>query len=461
MIKNIFKVLISNGVLMLLGLLNGFLFPILLSIEDFAYYQEYILYISYVNICHLGIASGMFLNYAGHEYKETDKAQYKSEIFLIYLVLGIFTLLGFILFYFFNSAMILCVVLTIFPQGLIASFQALYQAWERFTSYSVLNALPKLLFTVLIILSFFATWNVSGNYVVTAYLIIQWLAALYFMLEFRLFTKGSGCNNLFSKKNMEIGFHGFLITLGNYVNLIFHSIDKQFVHILFNTLSFAQYSFAMSTQNVMTIFITALANPFYPRLAKGDLDKNYISRLKRILFIFGAYSGCAYFGVSFCVKHFIIKYQDSLKVVAMFFTVFPAMAVIQVLYINLYKIRRIFKKYIFTLIGMTVLACVFNGLSVLVYGDYVSIAFATMILYYVWLFYSQKDFDDIKIDKIDLLYLSGFYGIYFGLIQIKNDLVGFFTYGVVITIWNCCIYKDTVSYLLNVFGKKIRNGRRT
>ena len=100
MIKNIFKVLISNGVLMLLGLLNGFLFPILLSIEDFAYYQEYILYISYVNICHLGIASGMFLNYAGHEYKETDKAQYKSEIFLIYLVLGIFTLLGFILFYF-------------------------------------------------------------------------------------------------------------------------------------------------------------------------------------------------------------------------------------------------------------------------------------------------------------------------------------------------------------------------
>lgn len=45
-----------------------------------AEYQQYLLYVSYINICHLGIASGMFLNYAGKKMEEIQKGRYKSEI---------------------------------------------------------------------------------------------------------------------------------------------------------------------------------------------------------------------------------------------------------------------------------------------------------------------------------------------------------------------------------------------
>lgn len=455
MIKNIVKVLFSNALLTIVGLINSFVFPIILSIDEYAYYQEYILYISYVNICHLGIASGMFLNYVGHNYKEINKQQYKSEVLLIYVVLGAFSFLGMLMAGISKSNMVLCVVLTIFPQGIIASFQALYQSWDRFTGYAIVNALPKLLFTMLIVLSYFVVKNICGNFVVYIYLVMQWVVTSYFLMEFTRFTKGIKSNKLLSKKNRITTFNGFLITLGNYVNLLFHSIDKQFVHILYSTISFAQYSFAMSTQNIMTIFIAALANPFYARLTKRDVDKDYIVKMKELLIILGAYSGCAFFLVSICVELFIKKYQDSLKATSMFFAVFPAMAVINVLYINLYKIRKKLKKYILTLVGMLMVVCVLNGLSVLLKGDYVGIAFATMISYYIWLFYSQKDFDEIIISKKDIIYLIGYFCIYFGLVNISNNILGLIMYTTLITVWNYNMYSDTVDYLIKIIREKI------
>lgn len=448
MLKNIFKVFLSNAVLTAVGLISSFIFPVLLSIEDYAYYQEYVLYLSYINICHLGIASGMFLNYAGKRYEMIDRKQYKSEIYLIYLVLSFFTFCGIVIYGVSKKRLILYVMLTIIPQCLIASFQALYQSWERFTAYSIINALPKILFTMVVVILAIIFNSLNGNIIICIYIIIIWGISLYLVIEFFYFTKGEKSNKIISKTNLSTAWNGFLITLGNYVNLIFHSIDKQFVHVLFSVTSFAQYSFAMSTQSIMTIFITALANPFYPKLAKGNIDKTFISKMKELLFVLGAYSGCAYFGVSFCVKHFISKYEDSLKVVAIFFAVFPAMAIINILYINLYKIRKIFKKYILTLIAMLILACGLNGISILFNTDYTGIAFATMVAYYIWLFYSQRDFEEIKINKKDILYLAGYFCIYFGLINITNDIVGFLVYIVVISVWNYLLYHNTIYYLV-------------
>ena len=456
MFKNIAKVLLSNFILTLFGLINSFIFPVIMSVEGYAYYHQYLLYISYINICHLGIASGMFLNYAGKNYKSTEKAQYKSEIYLLYIVLMAFTVIGLVVAGVSSSWIMLCVAITIFSDCIIASFKALYQAWERFTGYSVVNAIPKVLISIFGIIAYFIFHELTGSAVIIAYMVISWMIALYFVIEFTEFTKGVKSAKIFSKENKVTTFNGFLITLGNYVNLLFHSIDKQFVNILYSTFSFAQYSFAMSTQTIMTMFITALANPFYPRLAKGDIDKPYIQRLKKLLFIFGAYSGCAYFAVSFCVKHWITKYIPSLDVVAMFFAVFPAMAVINVIYINMYKIKKMLKRYIFTLLGMLGVAALLNYISVLLHGDYVGISLATMISYYVWLLYSQRDFDEIHLDLRDYGYLSGFLVIYFGSKHIGHDIIGFFVYGACITMWNIIIYREALIDVITTIGEKIK-----
>ncbi len=454
MLKNIIKVLLSNATLAVVGLVNSLVFPLILSISDYAYYQKYLLYLNYVNICHLGIASGLFLNYAGHKYSSIDRKQYKSEIFLIYLVLAVFTAIGFVITGATRNQIILYVTISIFPECIIGSFRALYQSWERFTGYSIINALPKVVFTIIMIAIYTTIGTLSGNLAVVIYITIIWGLCLYFVLEFLVFTKGVKSNKIFSTANRATTISGFLITLGNYINLLFHSIDKQFVSILYSTESFAYYSFAMTMQNVMVIFITALSNPFYPRLARNDLSKKSFEDIKELLFIFGAYSGCAYFAVSFIVKHWITKYVPSLNVVSMFFGVFPAMAVINVLYINLYKIQRKLWKYVFTLIGMLFISFIANVIATILHGDYIGISLATMICYYIWLFWSQRDFDEVTIHFRDVVYLGGFLSIYYLSKVINNEIFGFFMYGFIITAWSLCIYKNAFIKLKEIVFRK-------
>lgn len=455
MLKNVIKVLLSNGAIAAIGLINSFLFPLILTTTDYATYQEYMLYISYINICHLGIASGMFLNYAGNKYSSIDKKQYKSGIYLLFLTLAGFTGIGIIVFAISQNILFLYTVITIIPQCLIASFQALYQAWERFTEYSIINVLPKLLLSISMGVSFF-TGIANGNTAILSYIVIVWGITLYFIYEFIRDTRGIKTNKIFSKKNGKTTWNGLLITVGNYINILFHSIDKQFVLLIYSKESFALYSFAMSLQNIMMIFITALANPFYVRFAKGGIDRDKIGRMKELLFIFGAYSGCAFFAVSFVVDKFISKYSGALIVCAMFFAVFPAMAVINVLYINLYKVQQKLKKYIVTLVGMLAVATVANTIAVIFHGDYIGISLATMVCYYIWLFYSQHHFEEISIRLKDIFYLIGFMIIYFSSVTlIKNAIIGFMAYAALISLWNCLLYKKTVSHLKTYLFKRI------
>lgn len=455
MLKNCLKVFTSNFILLLLGIVNTFVFPALMSMQDYATYQEYLLYISYANICHLGIASGMFLNYAGKKYEDTNPNSFKSEVYLIFIALTFFTFLGLTIAGCTQSVKLLYVALTIFPMCLIASFQALQQAWEQFTSYAIINALPKILFTVLAILYFFVAKSLTSNFVILTYLILQWIFAVFFLAKFFKFTNKSKSDKIFSKENLKTATDGFLITFGNYINLLFHAIDKQFVNWFYSVFSFSIYSFAMSMQSIMMIFITALANPFYPRLAKNDITPEFLSQLKELLFMFGAYSGCAYFVVSFFIKHFISKYAASVDVICIFFAVFPAMAVINVLYINLYRIRRMLKKYILTLFLMLSVSAVLGLIAVYFKTDYIGISISTLISYYIWLLYSQKHFDDIKITSRDYAYLTGFFAIYCSSKFISDDILGFFVYGVIISLWNFFIYKNSCSIFINNFRAKI------
>lgn len=456
MLRNIAKVLMSNLIGTVIGLVNSIVFPIILSIEGYAYYQQFILYVSYINICHLGIASGMFINYGGKAYEDTDKSRYKSEMHLIFSVLAFFTSIGLAIFLFSGKELILAVALSIFPVCLNASFRAIYQAWNKFTEYSITNVLPNAMVTITIVLIFLIMGNVNRGLIIIVYLVSQYLVCSYFLLEYGKFVRGAKSAKMLSSENMVTMKNGFLVTIGNYVNTLFHSIDKQFVNVLYSVHSFAMYSFAMSTQSMMTIFITALAQPFYPKMARGDMNKKELNFLKELLFMFGSLSGCAYFALSIVVKYFIKKYTGSLEVIGIFFAVFPAMAVINVIYINMYKIKRKLKKYVFVLLGMLGISIVFNGIAAVVHGGNIGISFATMCVYYVWLYYSQRDLEEITIGLKDTIYLVVYLGIYFSLTRVPNNIIGCVSYLVVIFIWDTVMYKSSVIELKDYVLEKIR-----
>ena len=448
--KNILKVLFSNGIITIVGLVNSFIFPIILTITGYACYHEFLLFVSYINICHLGIPSGMFLNYAGHKYEETNKEQYKSEVRLLFLALLSFSLMGVLLSLISGRIIILYVSLMIMPHCIIAGFKALYQAWERFNSFSLVNTLPSTLITAISILIYCNYGFLDGTTLIQVCLGINWIVMAGIVLEYVLFTRGHKSKCIFSRYNISTLFNGLMITLGNYIFVIFHSLDKLFVDYLYEKSIFAYYSFAMAMENLMSIFITSFAVPFYTRLAGNKVNKSDYEKIKQGLLMFGGFSGCAFFAVAFVISHWIPKYNSSIEIISIFFAVFPAMAVINGFYISLYKLSKQLKRYITTLCLVVVVAFIFNVLAVMLNGGYKGIAVATMLTYYFWLFYSQKHFEEIRITLRDIVYLSGFMILFFATKFIQNYLCGFAIFGFLIVAWDLVIYRELSFYILKM-----------
>lgn len=444
MIKNIIRVLISNFWVAAIGLIGSFVFPKLLTIDSYAEYQTFVLYISYLPILALGFPTGMVINYAGKSYYDMDKACYKTEVTLVFGILFGFTAIGLIVSAITGLSMILYVSLAILPTSMINSYKALCQAWNRFERYTKINMFIPTATTLVALAVYFFSHELTGSQYIGVYLVIYFLVFGIVFAEFFHDTHKSGYVKVFTAKNLSTLKSGFILMIGNYVNVLFHSIDQQFIKVFFDTRSFAMYSFGMSMQAIMTVFINSISQPLFPRMAQDDLKEDDYRKIKEMLFVFGSFSGCAFFACSFIVEHFITNYMDSLQVISIFFAVFPAMAVINCLYVNLYKVKRLTALYVRTLFGILIVAGLLNMAAVLVGGDYYAISIATTITYYVWLFAGGKHFPYLKVTRKDLGYLLLYLIVYFGTTNISNIYLGMTIYAIVMTILAFGFYKKSI-----------------
>lgn len=93
---------------------------------------------------------------------------------------------------------------------------------------------------------------------------------------------------------------------------------------------------------------------------------------------------------------FLKKYIHALSVIAISFATYPYIMVINVLYLNLYKVRKIEKRYLTVLLFMLIISTSYNFIAVYLFKDVIWIAIATTLSFITWYFYSMKDFSYIK-----------------------------------------------------------------
>lgn len=453
---NIFRALSANFIVAIVGFLGSFIFPKILTIDDYALYHTFTLYLSYITILHLGFPSGMAVNYAGKEFESIDKKQYKSELLLLLLILTVGTVVLLTSAVVVNSTMFVYISLAVIPVGVIGSYKSLLQSWNRFKVFSRVSAILSLSVPILAFLYYFVTGGLPGDTYINIYLLANWLVTVYIIFENATFVSGSKRNKLFSKKNFEIEKIGLALVAGNYINTLFVSADKQFVNLFFDTEKFAFYSFAMSMQSLMTVFITSISQPLFPAMAQGKFHEKEYNDVKSLLIVFGSLSGCAYFAVSIIVKYFIPKYMESLSVVSVYFVVFPAMAVINCLYANMYKIFGKMKMYVTTLAAILVIAITLNAGFVFLLKDYRGVAIATTITYYIWFIAGFKQFDFMKLARNDILYLIVYTFGFFVITRIQNYFIGFAVYGIFILLLAIICYRKLLEKYLATYLRKKR-----
>lgn len=450
--QNIFRVLVTNFWVAIVGFLGSFVFPKILSVQDYALYHTFTLYIGYIAILHLGFPSGMVVNYAGKNYVDIDKKQYKSEMIILICILLFFTSSFLIVSLILNSLMLFFVSCAIMPVCLISSYYALLQAWSRFKRYSRLNmfitsAIPIIAFTHYLIRG-----HLPGNIYIIIYLSVYWAIMLWIVFQEGISLCQIKANKLLSKQNFITEKTGISLVIGNYMVTLFCSLDKQFVNWFFGAEEFAFYSFSMAMQTLMTIFITSISQPLFPAMANGKFSNESYPTIKRILFVFGSFSCCAYFAISIVIKLFIHKYVGSLEIVRLYFIIFPAMAVVNCIYVNLYKIQNRMYLYIKTIAFVLLCAIILNTVAVFIFKNYSGVALATAVTYYIWLFIGSKQFHFMKLEFRDIAYIISFAFGFYLVTMIKNDVIGLFC-SIIFVLALCVIfyYKE----ILNVLKGKI------
>lgn len=459
MLQNIIRVLFSNVGITVIGLVNSLLFPKIMEVNEYAYYQTYILYLSYIGIMHLGLPTGMFIKYGGKTFSEIDKRKYKGEMRLLLMILSAFSIVTVFVGIIFKKPIIVLVGVSIIPYDYVKSYLTLLQAWGDFKKYSRLNVLAPATICIVAASMYFIIGNLTGNVYSIIYLAVYVVLFFIVLADLLLLPKKPTIEkNIITKDNIDTIKIGLTICLGNYVGVLFHSVDKQFIKIFFEDTQFAMYSFAMSMQTIMTVLITSLSQPMYFKLAASGMSERDYRMTKELLLVFGTLSSCAYYACSIMVKGFIPKYTDSISVIANFFAIFPAMAVINCLYINLYKSRKMTQKYVKGLVIILGIAILLDGTAMLLRLDYLYLALSTVIAYYIWLVMGSFDFPELRITIKDIIYLFVYFITYFIIVKFNpfGDFVGFFAGLIMCVVLGLCFYRDSILRILSHLRKILK-----
>jgi len=403
--KNLVKVFSADFIGFIVGIINSFLIPAFLGLEQYSYLKTYALYLSYVGILHFGFIDGIHIKYGG---KTKDKLRisllkYEHNFILQFQIL---VTVGFLIVAcFLKNFVLMAFALSIVPINMRTFFSFLYQAIGELSLYVRLRIIPPMLNLIFSLSIIFLLKINSYIPFVLANLTVSYVLYTMFELQYIQTMNISGVSvEKDFKEIKKLFISGAFVMLGNLSTILVYSLDRWFVKFLLTTQDFAYYSFAISMMSILNMLISSVALTFYPYLARGYSEEQ-IRSIKKYMIIIGSLGSFGYFILGFLVNTFLRKYVPSLNVIAILFAGYPAVAVINALYVNLYKVNKQEKKYFWTVFSMVIISFTFNLMAVIINKNNQTIAFATTISFFVWFFYSSKDFKGLETSKEEIMFI--------------------------------------------------------
>ncbi len=438
---------------LVIGILNGFFLPMVFSIDGYALFKTFSLYVTYTAIFSFGLSNGIYMLYGGKDTAEIDisktKAYYLFLMKLQVVVSGIMFVLSY--FAFKDNALILFSMI-IMPLQLIDFFRLYYRALGEFDKYSFLQA-------ILVVLELFNTLFVvmyakSQNPDLFIYIKIlnHFVVAALFSALFLGRNKSIKTVRLKCRDYYTVMKPGIILLIADMMVVLIFSLDRWFVKSLFSTEDFAFYSFAVSILSLFMVFISSVTNIFYSSISKRLEDCKYIRSLKNYVLIISSFFPICYFILQYLVKAYLVKYVDSLDVLWIFILTLPFISVINVLYINLYKASKNIKVYLKKIVIILSISFVFNIIAYIFFGTVTALAWATFIVFVIWYFCTSNDFQAAGTSWREVIYLSVLLVSFILLKEVKLNLfLTIFLLIIVLVINVLIFYKKNFLDILGVF----------
>lgn len=444
--KGIIAVLGANLINMVFNLVINFAQPKFLSIDTYASIKTFQLYCSYVGILHLGYVDGMYLKYGGKDFSDVNQENlYRnlSTLRIFQLIIAIvFTIIGIVI----SDKIMICFALSIIPLNMVAYYKALYQAVGEFNKYGrIMNANTILIFLINILLIFGIKTDDYSLYILY-YTIIYVFIWIVLEVKFRKHVKLQYSTKVSIDEFIYSISNGFFLMLGNFSSTILTSIDRWFIKILFDNISFAQYSFAVSMENFMNIAITPVTITLYNYFCRVK-DVKKIKRTRNLIVLFAVTIVAAAFPAKFILEHFLSKYIDSIEVMFLLFASEIFYIIIKSFYVNLYKAQMLQKKYFIKLVIAIIVGIFLNSISFVIFKSINGVAIGTLLSSLILFLLCMVDFKQYKFKYIEVMFiliemtLFLFCGFYF------NTIYGFLTYIFFTSLFSYFIFKNDLKYI--------------
>lgn len=441
--KDVVTVSLGNFMYLLTNILIGFLLPMIMGVRDYGYYKLYTMYLSYTGLLHFGFVDGILLRYGGYDYSDIDKQRMRlySKLFIVLEIV-----IGAVVIVFSVSALSnenryigIFIGINFVLNNITLYYQYISQAVGRFKEFSlrkVINASGLLLTLIALFLIYIYNGKNGISY-------IQLLVPLqvigvglmgWYIYTYRDITFGAAYRLSVELNNIKDIFKtGLVLTISYEVSRLVLVLNQQFVSVLYDVETYAQYAFAYNILSCVTTMITAVSTVLFPKLKRmktEDSMKIFSSSITLISCIV-CLALAGYFPVKALVMWILPQYAESLIYLEI---VFPTLALTSCVTIVVYTYYKILDEYgIFLKICCTTLIVAFllNLFTYAIWKTPEAISFSTLVAMLLWYIISVKYLakkHNVKWVK-NLLYtlalIISFYSIVF---LTENNIFGFCIY---------------------------------
>lgn len=399
LIKESSYTIISQLVSLLSGIVLSFVLPKYISVENFGYWQLFILLASYTGICLLGFGDGIFLIIGGESFSKLNRRRWYPQVCISsFLQIFIAIIILFCSCFFYQEDNIKHQILYILSYYVIIEniFKVLafiLMATDRIIRYSKLVMLDKLIISISVILLL-----IIGDIDVIHIIILYTLSHTVIML-ICIKSDFSDLFNYIRQINLTSIINyihtiqlGFILTLSNIIGMFIVGSGRFIIEHYWDIETFSKVSLALTISSFLLFFVSQISYVLYPflRNTNDGRQKLILEKGSTSLTIISIISFSLFFPLYYIVKNWLPDYNSSLS----YFIILAPLSLFEIknnlLYItyfkNLCKVRSLLAVNSLTVLLALCLYFVFatvRNIDALVISMLIAIAFRCSAMQFI------------------------------------------------------------------------------
>jgi O-antigen/teichoic acid export membrane protein len=321
--KNLAFATVSQGVSLLSSIIMSLIVPKALGVEDYAYWQLFLLYSSYTGLALLGLNDGIYLRLGGRRYTELDQGRLKAQISTVcgfQVAVGLACLAA--LFASGGDASRRLVFVLVVAYGLVANLTSclryVFQSTNLTQISSIADMLSKASFLVCV-LAVLLSGGATAWPFITLYTVCQALSLAYILVCARktLIARPRWAKVLSDCRNDIVA--GIKITISYYADSLIVGITRMMVDWRLGLATFGKISFAFSLTNFVLGFIGQVSMVLFPVLKRldGAEQRHKYLQIRSALHVLLPLAYLLYVPVRVILGWWLPQYEESLLYLAL------------------------------------------------------------------------------------------------------------------------------------------------